>query len=49
MGAAVLYHTGYKAFDAHPNVKRWWDELTSRPSFKEVWAGVDAFKAQVKN
>lgn len=47
-GAAAIEHGGFKGFDKYPNVKRWWDDISSRSKFKEIWLEVEAFKATLK-
>lgn len=46
-GSSAIKHAKFKGFDDYPNVNRWWNDITSRPSYKEVWAGVEEFKAKL--
>jgi len=35
----VVEQAGYKPFELYPNVKRWWADITSRPSWQAVKDG----------
>ena len=37
MGALLFERIGFKGVYEYPNVKRWWEEITSIPVWKEIW------------
>ncbi|PAV14996.1 glutathione S-transferase [Pyrrhoderma noxium] len=37
MGALSFERIGFKGVYEYPNVKRWWEEITSIPVWKEIW------------
>ncbi|TFK27958.1 glutathione S-transferase [Coprinopsis marcescibilis] len=42
---ALLPASGNNSIDKFPNVKRWWDDLTSQPSWKAIAGGVSSVAA----
>ena len=44
-GTTAIELGGYKGFDDYPNVSRWWNDISSRSTFKEIWADAEEVKA----